>query len=328
MSHSEFKPCRWGANPHIQTLLPTLVRKNRTIPYITERLEMPDGDFVDLAWSDTPESGTDRPVILIFHGLEGSIDSPYVKGIFQQIRKLGWNAVLMHFRGCSGVPNRLPRRYHSGETSDAAYLIEGLRKRYPKAPLAAVGYSLGGNMLLKYLGEKGERCLLKAAVAVSVPFLLEKSVLRLETGLSRIYERHLLKTLIQNTKIKMRAVDCSELISISIDQLDKLKSLREFDDYLTAPMHGLKDSDDYYTTCSSRQFLSRITCPTLLLQSRDDPFMTADVTPPPEELPENVRLELSDHGGHVGFISGGTPWNPVFWLEERIPEYLRERLAV
>lgn len=323
---SAFEPCRWGKNRHLQTLLPPLLRNGSSLSFIHRRLDTSDGDFLDLAWSALPVGNDTTPIVLIFHGLEGSIDSHYIKGMFQAVRKAGWIAVLMHFRGCSGEPNRTARRYHSGETEDAAFVIHHIKKKVPNAPLFALGYSLGGNMLLKYLGEQGRNHHLRAAAAVSVPFDLGLCVSMLETGLSRIYHRHLLTELKQNTLAKIASVDHSETITLSARQLETLKSIRAFDEHVTAPIHGFKGADDYYQQCSSRQFLHRITCPTLIIHARDDPFVDSSSIPDKHELSDSVVLEISDHGGHVGFISGSCLSSPRFWLEERVPEYFKKSL--
>lgn len=323
---STFKPCWWGKNPHIQTLLPTFVRKNKPVSYISERIETPDGDFLDLAWSKDYSASHLEPIVVLFHGLEGSVNSPYIKGMFQQFTRMGWIGVLMHFRGCSGQPNRLQRRYHSGETSDANFIIQNIKERFPKTPIFAIGYSLGGNMLLKYLGESEKNSNLDAAVAVSVPFLLSRCSDRLNRGFSRIYQRHLVTELIKGTRQKMQKIDYSGIISIKENQLESLRTFREFDDAVTAPIHGFKGAEDYYTTCSSKQFLNSIKTPTLILQAKDDPFISKDALPMANELSADITLELSDYGGHVGFISGGSLTQPEFWLEKRIPAYLSSML--
>ncbi len=324
---SQFSPCWWGRNPHVQTLLPTLIRRNRSISTIKQRWDTEDGDFLDLAWSALPCKALSTPIIVVFHGLEGSIDSPYIKGLFQSIRDCGWIGVLMHFRGCSQEPNRATRSYHSGETTDAAFIIRQIKERYPQSPLFAVGYSLGGNMILKYLGEQGDKCLLDAAVAVSVPFKLDRCAARLETGFSRAYLRHLVRQLTDSMVLKMKVVDFSKQVSLTEKEIINLKTFREFDDVVTAPLHGFENADDYYNRCSSLQFLKNVKTPTLVLHSEDDPFISRDAIPSSHELSAQVKLELSKAGGHVGFISGGSPLKPEFWLEKRIPEFIGEQLT-
>ena len=279
-----------------------------------ERLTLPDGDFIDLAWT---KSKPDK-IVIVLHGLEGSIDSSYAKGMLAAINKKGWLGVFMHFRGCSGEHNLKDRSYHSGETGDIRFLVETLRKRHPETTLSALGFSLGGNALLKYLGEYKDNSHLKVAVTVSVPYLLSNSAAKLEKGFSRIYQRHLLNRLVNKTLSKFKDREAP----INITDIKSWNTFLLFDHHITAPIHGFKSGNDYYEQSSSRQYLKKITTPTLLIHSKDDPFMSVDAIPNKDDLSESVTLELSDHGGHVGFISGNTPWNATYWLEERIPEFL------
>lgn len=315
---SRFQAARWLPGPHAQTIWPQLFRHQQTFVLTPERLELPDGDFVDLCW--TPKKS--GPIVAVFHGLEGSINSPYALGIMAAIQEHGWRGVFMHFRGCSDEFNRLDRNYHSGDTGDIAHLIKILHERQPDTPLAAVAYSLGGNALLKYLGECPGRHNLAAAVAVSVPFLLGVGADRLDQGLSKIYQRHLIGRLQKKMKAKYRG----RQPGISIDQLDKLTTFRLFDDQITALLHGFIDVDDYYNRCSSRQYLAHIDTPTLIIHSLDDPFMTPAAIPTADELGPQVCLELSDKGGHVGFIGGKYPCQASYWLEQRIPEFFTDYL--
>ena len=316
MSHgrvirSSFAPPWWLKNPHLQTFWPVLLRRQAPLEYRPERLELPDGDFVDLCWTG-PETG---PLVIVLHGLQGSVSSPYVIGLMRALMSSGTRGVLMHFRGCSGEPNRLARGYHSGDTGDLGVLIDEIRAREPDTPLAAVGYSLGGNVLLKYLGESGERTPLQAAVAVSVPLVLRAASDRLSQGLSRIYDRYLLRALLAGAEKKSAQLSAAGL---DVASVLRCQSIREFDERLTAPLHGFSDALDYYTRCSSRSFLGQVQVPTLILHAADDPFMSPSVVPQPEELSAAVTLELSEGGGHVGFVAG----LGRYWLEERIPEFL------
>lgn len=311
-----FKPAWWLRNAHTQTLWPYLFQKKLGLPIAHERLELPDGDFIDLC--HIPQQS--NTIIIILHGLEGSIESHYARGIIRALHKRGWQVVFMHFRGCSGEHNRLERSYHSGDTGDIKYVVDTLRHRHPEMNLFAVGYSLGGNVLLKYLGETADRRLLKGAVAVSVPFELARGAQRLATGLSRLYQRHLLKRL--QTKIISKFNGTRS--PIALDKVHELDTFVRFDDAVTAPLHGFKDANDYYFRCSSRRFLRNITVPTLIIHARDDPFLTPDAIPDAQELSGKIRFELLKHGGHVGFISGNNPFKPVYWLEQRIPAFIRE----
>lgn len=307
----------WIRNPHLQTVWPALLRRPPDVPLTRERVELPDGDFVDLDWA----GGGDGPLVLVLHGLEGSSRSPYVRGLLAAVTARGWRGVVLHFRGCSGEPNRLARGYHSGETQDLASIVELLRKREPYARLAAVGYSLGGNVLLKWLGEQGSRAPLFAAAAISVPLVLSDAVARLHSGMSRVYERRLLNSLRRSLTAKIRCVS----MPLGDEVLATLRSMRDFDETVTAPLHGFAGADDYYARSSSRPFLRDIAVPTLIVHAADDPFMTPAVIPESHELAPCVTLEVSPRGGHVGFIHG-LPWRPRYWLEERIPAYLEPLL--
>jgi uncharacterized protein len=322
ITKSQFKPAYGLSNPHIQTLLPTLLLSKTKVSFIQQTFELNDGDFLDLAWTEKPNNN--KPIIIVFHGLEGSIYSPYAKSIMPVIKQQGWIGLLMHFRGSSGRPNRLPRSYHSGETEDAKALINCLKEKHPLTPLAAIGFSLGGNMLLKLQGELGESSPLKAAISVCAPLVLASCAIRLDTGFSRIYQHHLIKEMKKNLSIKAREFNYENIINSSLDKIDQLKTFWEFDDLITAPLHGFKNVDDYYSQSSSRQYLKKIMKPTLIIQALDDPFMGIDVIPDEAELSEYTQLELSQSGGHIGFISGHL-FKPVFWLEERISEYLLEK---
>ncbi len=298
--------------PYLLRRLPKVVRRR-------ERLELPDGDFLDLDWS----GDSSGPLAVVLHGLEGSSRSHYVAGIMHALRLHGWRSVLLHFRGCSGTPNRLARGYHAGETGDLDYVVRLLRQREPATPIAVIGYSLGGNVLLKWLGEQGAQAPIIGAVAVSVPFMLANAAVRLNTGVSRLYQWSLLHRLRASMRDKWHGQGRSDGVAM----LESLRSLREFDDRVTAPLHGFAGADDYYARCSARGFLQQIRIPTLILQARDDPFMTPDGLPDPQELSACIDFELTDTGGHVGFVSGTSPWRARYYPEERLPAFLNEQLA-
>ncbi len=228
----------------------------------------------------------------------------------------------MHFRGCSGETNRLARSYHSGETGDLELVLRTLREREPGSPIALVGYSLGGNVLLKWLGQVGAAAHVDCAVAVSVPFELEKAAWRLERGFSRIYQARLLHSLKASVARKHR----QELLPAELGDLSAVHSFRDFDDVVTAPLHGFRDASHYYQESSSRQYLKGIRVPTLILHALDDPFMTPDAVPTPAELSRCTTLELSRRGGHVGFVAGRWPWRPRYWLDERIPAFIHAHI--
>lgn len=305
-----FKTAWWLPGAHLQTLFPHVFRRHRPPPLQRERIELADGDFIDIDWS--PASA--GPLVLLLHGLEGSIRSHYAAGLMRALGECGLQTVLMNFRGCSGEPNRLARSYHSGETGDLAALLAILKARQPQREIYLIGISLGGNVLLKWLGENPAQRLAGRAVAVSVPFELNKAAVKLERGVSRLYQAHLLRKLRHSTLAKAARLE----LPVDIADLERWNSFREFDDRVTAPLHGFSGVDDYYARSSSRQFLKNIQTPTLILHARDDPFMTADSIPDSTELGPGITLEISPGGGHVGFIAGSLPWKPEFWLDQRI----------
>ncbi len=321
---SQFTPATGLGNSHLQTLLPTFMRNHLAFAGVAQTLELDDGDFVDLIWTDKPSASQPlKPIVIIFHGLEGSIHSPYAKGMMLAIKKHGWTGLLMHFRGCSDRANRLPRSYHSGETGDAKQLLNWLQKEYKDAPLAAVGFSLGGNMLLKLQAELATESVFKAVVSVCAPMLLSACADRLNKGFSKIYQAYLLKHLKAKLRLKAGQHDYEKLINLNTESINQLKTFWQFDDWVTAPLHNFTGVDDYYRRSSARQYLKSISSPSLILQALDDPFMTADIIPDNSELSATTVMELSRHGGHVGFI-GGSVMKPEYWLETRVPEYLSE----
>ncbi|MBI4005753.1 MAG: hydrolase [Gammaproteobacteria bacterium] len=311
-----FRPAWWLRGAHAQTIWPSFTRHLPALKLEWERLELPENDFLDLVWT-AQKAG---PIVIVLHGLEGSINSHYAKGILYSLHNNSWRAVFMHFRGCSGTHNRKARSYHSGETGDLRFLIRTLHARHPDSLLAAIGFSLGGNTLLKYLGEDQDNAILRAAVAISVPFELSAGADRLNQGFSKLYQWHLLKRLQKKIIDKFRVRNDAPF---SIKDVPNWNTFHLFDNFVTAPLHGFKSSEHYYSTCSSRQYLPLIKVPTLILHAEDDPFLTPDAIPRDVELPDNVILELSKGGGHVGFISGHLPWQSCYWLEERVPEFLR-----
>lgn len=314
---SNFKPARWLRNRHLQTVIPNILYPSPRVNVRRERLELRDGDFIDVDWT----LGTDGPIIVVLHGLEGSIKSRYASRIMHRIHALGYRGALLHFRGCSGEPNRLPIGYHSGFTQDLEYFTGLLKQREPRTPLAAVGYSLGGNVLLKWLGESPSTSRLVTGVAVSVPFDLADASRIIERGTSRIYKWSLLRRMRQSSIRKFKHVRAP----FPLPDIGPIRTFRDFDDKLTAPLHGYRDADDYYLRCSSRFFLRDILVPTLILHAIDDPFMSRASVPREDELSTAVTLELSAWGGHVGFVNG-TLLRPRFWLTDRISQHLRRYL--
>lgn len=320
---SRFKPAWWMSNSHLQTILPRFYRLRRDVKTFDECFELPDGDFVELSWSDKTARQSNRPLVVLFHGLGGSIDSFYARGMLKAVMDKGWQCVLMHFRSCGKHTNRLARAYHSGETLDAGIFIRWLKQQSPHRPLSAIGFSLGGNMLAKYLGETKNESQLDSAVVISAPLKLSPCAEKISKRFSRVYQQFLLEKLKSGMLKKLQYLKEKFPLQISEEEVSSIRTLREFDERITGPLHGFESAEDYYTQCSGLQFLKHITTPTLIIHAADDPFMTHQVKPKPEELSPAIRYELSRKGGHVGFVHGKHPMRPQFWLEQRAPEYIQ-----
>jgi predicted alpha/beta-fold hydrolase len=308
-------PPLWLRNPHLQTLWPKFARKNIQLHLSRERVELADGDFIDLTWS----VNDNRHPVLVLHGLEGSLESHYALPTLHALNTAGFKAVFMHMRGCSDEPNRLTRSYHSGATEDLAEIISHLNKSGRPA-VAAVGFSLGGNLLLKYLGESGSGAGLRAAVAVSVPFKLKDAAQRLTQGFSRLYQVHILNQLKHSYRKKFE----TRTSPLNIN-LKNIRSIYQFDDQITAPLNGFKGVEDYYSKCSCHGYLKKITTPTLILHAQDDPFMYERSIPGTEELGPGIHMALYKHGGHVGFVHG-TMGQSHYLTDRMIPGYLLSQL--
>jgi predicted alpha/beta-fold hydrolase len=327
--NTTFKPAWWLNNAHLQTLYPALIRKISPPLLRRERLTTPDNDFIDIDWCGEGM----QPLIILLHGLTGSSQSVYIKGLQRILLQQGFRSVALNFRGCSGELNHSARCYHSGETEDIHFLYQTLRQREPDTSFAVVGFSLGGNVLLKWLGEQGDQLTLFAAIAVSVPLVLSNCATKLDNGFSRLYRKSLLSELKVFVKAKQRYLEKLGKLQEAdkIEQLGDLKTIKSFwqyDDSVVAKLHGFKNVHDYYQRSSSRQFLKSIAITTLLIQAFDDPFMTEEVLPGLDELSSSIHLEITKGGGHVGFISGQNPFKPAYWLEQRIPEFLKQQLSV
>lgn len=313
---STFRPAWWLKSPHLQTLWPVFFRRRPQLDLQHERVELADGDFIDIATYPRPDS----PLVLVIHGLEGSLQSHYAPTLLLALHQAGFTGVFMHLRGCSGTPNRHASSYHSGRTADVAEVLAHLRNSGRPAN-AAVGFSLGGNLILKYLGETGAESGLKTAVAVSVPFQLEECARKLEQGFARVYGQYLLGKLKSTYQRKFSQRETP----LTIDP-GKLRTLFAFDDQITAPLNSFEGAEDYYTRSSSRQYLKHIQTPTLIIHALDDPFMYPTTTPSEHMLSNPVTLELAEHGGHVGFVGGDVPWRAEYWLEQRITAWLQEQI--
>ncbi|QDX28721.1 hydrolase [Dickeya poaceiphila] len=317
--HLPFQPLTGGSNPHLQTMLPRLLRRRPALQPHWQTLTLPDGDFVELAWSEDPIAARHKPRVVLFHGLEGSFHSPYAHGMMAACQQRGWLTVVMHFRGCGGQPNRMARSYHASETEDAHYFVHWLHQTLGPAPTVAVGISLGGNMLACLLARQGESSPLDAAAVVSAPLMMESCSVRLELGFSRIYQFYLLNCLRRSALRKLAIYPDS--LPISAERLRQVHRLREFDELITSKLHGFADATDYYRRSSALPKLAEIRQPLLVVHAKDDPFMTPEAIPDISQLPDNIHYYLTEHGGHVGFV-GGTWRKPQLWLEQCVPDWL------
>ena len=319
-----FRPAWWCADPHAQTIWAAFLRPVPRVAARRERWDTPDGDFLDLDRLDGPPGS---PLLLILHGLEGSSRSKPVLGLLGRARRLRWRAAAMNFRSCSGEPNRLPRSYHGGETSDLAWVANRLAQEEPVAPILCVGFSLGGNVLLKYLGEQGAGAppQLRAAAALSAPFDLAASARSLTRGSSAVYGRRLTASLRRKALEKLRRypglVDRQAVLAA--------RTLEQFDNAVTAPAHGFPDAEAYWAASSSLSFLARIRRPTLLINARDDPFFPGRLLPVREiSANPHLRALFPDHGGHMGFLSGVIPGLPSAWAETQALAFLSAALTI
>ena len=314
---SQFDPPWLLRNGHLQTILPAFLRWGTNVAYQRERLELADGDFLDLDWM--PRGS--RRLAILSHGLEGSSRDAVMRGMAAALHRAGWDVLAWNYRGCSAEMNRLPRLYHSGETADLAAVVEHAAERFPI--LALIGFSLGGNLLLKYLGEARPHPAVVGAVALSPPVNLAASVRALDQRrANRIYLKRLIASVVR--KVKAKAKHFPDRIDASHTR--GLHGFEDFDGRFTAPVHGFGNAEDYWTKCSSQQFLSAITVPALILSAQDDPFLTAESFPFVEaEQSTRLFLEAPQTGGHLGFFDS---WNGgLTWAERRVIEFLAKAHA-
>lgn len=315
-----FRPVFPGAGPHAQTLLGKLLRRVDGIPLRRERWTTDDGDFLDLDFSPDPDPS--RPLAIVLHGLEGNSRRGYCVETYFAAARQDIASVGLNFRACSGEPNLKPRAYHSGETGDLALVLRRLRERFPRRPFVLVGFSLGGNVMLKYLGEHGgaEPTGVVGAAAISVPYDLAAGARRLETSFlgRHLYTRYFVASLVEKVRAKAHLLEPG----FDVDGILESTSIRAFDEALTAPLHGFDSAEQYYRESSSSGFLEGIRVPTLLLHSMDDPFLPSDAVPT-TTMGDNPLLHpvLTAKGGHVGFVSG-TLTRPRFWGEESAVRFL------
>lgn len=319
---SGFRPAWWCRGAHAQTIWGSILRPGRRVTLRRERWETPDGDFLGV---DRLAGKRGAPVLVVLHGLEGSSRSKPVLGLLGAASAKGWRGIGVNFRSCSGQPNRLRRSYHAGETTDLAWVIGRVIQEDPGSPVLCAGISLGGNVLLKYLGEQGEAlpAEVRAAAAISTPFDLARSARALERGFSRVYMRRLVLSMKRKARAKLKKYpDLADGKALSA-----ARTLAEFDEAVTAPVHGFRGAADYWSRSSSNVFLPAIRRPTLLINARDDPFLPEEALPVAAVAANRfLTAEFPSHGGHAGFLGGPWPGRPLCWAEERAIRFLEGHL--
>lgn len=309
----------WLPGGNLQTLYAPLLARGDDVRLERERWTTPDGDFVDI---DRVAGDARAPLVVLFHGLEGSSRSHYALALMRALARRGWRGAVAHFRGCSGELNRLPRAYHSGDSAEIDWMLRRFRPEAGGAPLLAVGVSLGGNALLKWLGEQGgEACtVVGAAAAVSAPLDLMAAGDALGRGFNRLYTRVFLATLRRKSVAKL----AQHPGLYDRDAVLHARTLREFDNVVTAPLHGFRDTDDYWTRSSSKPWLSRVRVRTLLINARNDPFLPACALPSSSDVSAEVRCDFPDEGGHAGFVTGAFPGH-IDWSAHRIISFFEHQ---
>ena len=319
MSPGPYRAPWWLPGGHLQTLYGPLIGRSKP-RWKRERWDTPDGDFIDV---DRVAGPADSPLVVLFHGLEGGSSSHYARAFARELGQRGWRGAVPHFRGCSGEPNRLPRAYHSGDADEIGWILRRLYGEASGAPLFAMGVSLGGNALLKWLGEDVRaRDVLTAAAAVSAPVDLMAAGDALGRGFNRVYTRAFLATMKKKGEFKLERFPGL----FDGEAMRRARTLREFDDVVTAPLHGFRDTDDYWTRASAKPLLGRIAVPTLLVNARNDPFLPATALPRPDEVSLHVHCDFPGEGGHAAFVSGPFPGN-LEWLPRRVTAFFGDVLA-
>lgn len=320
LKNSNYRPPLFFGNAHVQTIYPSLFRKIKGMDYERERIETPDGDFLDIDWSLT---GSDK-VAILSHGLEGNTDRSYIKGLARCLNRSGWDAAAWNFRGCSGEMNRKPQFYHSGATYDLETVIHHVLSTGRYASVFLVGVSMGGNMTLKYLAEKGGDAPkeIRAAAAFSVPCDLTTSATQISNVAGGLYFRRFMRMLKEKVELKAKALPGL----ISDEGLDEIRDFKTFDDRYTAPLYGFRDAHDYWEKASCKPHLMEIRVPSLLINALDDPFLTPECFPRDEAVGNpHLFLETPANGGHVGFIRFAN--DGTYWHEKRAVQFFKEVLG-
>jgi predicted alpha/beta-fold hydrolase len=311
---SSYRAPAWLPGGHAQTIVAATLSRAPAVAYRRERWDTPDEDFVDLDFAQAEPASDTAPVLVLFHGLEGSSASHYARALMGAAAERGWRGVVMHYRGCSGEPNRLPRAYHSGDSDEGDWVLRRLAARWPRARLYAVGISLGGNMLAKWLGERAEDAtFVTAAASVGSPLDLAAGGAAISRGFGLVYTRLFLQTLIP------KAIEKAQRFPgiAQAEAIRAARNLHEFDDAFTAPVHGFRNADDYWKRASGKPWLGGVKVPHLVLNAQNDPFVPADSLPLPREVSSYVYLEQPADGGHIGFARGAPPGELGF-LPERL----------
>jgi predicted alpha/beta-fold hydrolase len=319
---SSYRAPLWLPGAHLQTIAAARLLPLPRIAYRRERWDTADGDFVDVDFAVPEPADAKAPVLVLFHGLEGCSQSHYARAVMRAAAERGWRGIVPHFRGCSGEPNRLPRAYHSGDSEEGDWILRRVRARYPDAPLYAAGVSLGGNMLAKWLGERGsDAAFVTAAASVGSPLDLAAGGEALGRGFNLVYTKMFLATLKRKSLEKIArfpGVASAEAVRAS-------RNLFEFDNAYTAPVHGFRDTDDYWSRASGKPHLAGVEVPHLVLNARNDPFVPAASLPRPGDVSRFVHLEQPQHGGHVGFPGGPLPGG-LDWLPRRLFRFFEQGL--
>ncbi|WP_027212498.1 YheT family hydrolase [Burkholderia sp. WSM2232] len=326
----------WLPNRHVQTIVPSLFARRPAVSFRRERWDTPDGDFIDVDWvrHDNPPASAvtgdagrqlpaaDAPLLVLFHGLEGSSASHYASALMAAARDYGWHGVVPHFRSCSGELNRLPRFYHLADSNEVDWILRRLRAVH-RGPLVAAGVSLGGNVLLRWLGERREDAatVVAGAAVISAPIDVHAGGHALSQGLGMIYTRNFLKTL--KHKAGQKLAQFPGLFDR--DAMLASRTMYEFDNVVTAPLHGFRDTDEYWSVATTRPLLPHIEVPTLVLNARNDPFLPARALPSRHQVSAAVELDQPRHGGHAGFMTGPFPGR-IDWLSRRVLSFLEQHV--
>lgn len=318
-TESSYRAPWWLPGGHLQTIYARSLGKNFSIPYRREHWRTPDDDFIEIDWLD---GGENSRLVVLFHGLEGCSQSHYATSLMALLARRGWRGVVPHFRGCGAQANSLPRSYHAGDSQEIDWILRRCKDQNPHTDICVAAISLGGNMLLKWLGERGEaaREIVARAVAVSAPLDLHAAARQLDFGFKKIlYTRYFL----QSMRPKVLEKISTHALDIDPRAVRACSTFRAIDDLYTAPLHGFKNVDHYWTSTSSKPWLKAIRVPTLVINARNDPFLPENALPSAEEVSDAVTLDFPREGGHVGFVSGKYPGN-LEWLPERMIGFFTE----